>query len=157
MLDGPKGTAALALLAGANGWERISASDERAYVRKGLRFLTWKKDGVTVATSGASLYYNPDRGQTEIYESNGRQAVLEFLGVEPGLRGQGRARRALTEWVRLAKETGVELFLQPEPQEPGINRKRLVTFYASAGFVAQELASPKARVMKLDSIQNEDS
>lgn len=128
------GTAALAQAAVAAGWRRIASTEPQAYTRKGLRFLTWCKNGVTVATSGACLVYNPERGVTELYESNGAQAVVEFLGVAKELRGQGLARQALQEWVDLAQACAVELFLQPEPQERGMSRARLIALYQGVGF-----------------------
>lgn len=119
----------------AAGWAQIPASSPDAYRRDGAPYLTWRKGAVTVASSATERRRNPESGGIEAWIAFGGASVtIEVLFTEPNARGGGEARRALLEWVSLARSAGVTLFLEPCPQERSVNSERLVQFYREAGF-----------------------
>jgi len=116
------------------GWRKTLARDDGAYVRNNDRFLTWTKDGVLIATSGTSKYYDADRGVVMGAIGGGHEVTLEALITDSGARRQGRAREALQAWLALATYAKLDLFIEPVPLEDGISRESLVAFYRTVGF-----------------------
>jgi len=118
----------------ARGWIKTRPTDSGSYERHGARYLTWRKNGITIASSGTSRVYNASSGNVETLDGCGSEVTIEALTTEVGLRHQGLARTAILEWVNLAASAGVDLYLEPVPLEPGIALDRLITLYASVGF-----------------------
>ncbi len=133
-----------ALLAG--GWIKTAASAPGAYERHGERYLTWRQEGVLIATSSTSKVFDPERSVVLNCFGDGAEVTIEALVTEPDFRGLGAARRALSAWARLASESGTTFYIEPVPQEDGIDRARLIAFYRSLGFEPCDLGS---HVMKL--------
>lgn len=128
----------------AAGWQKIGPCEPGAYERHGDRFLTWKKNGVTIASTGNAMCYSTERHYVELYDGYGETATVEVLITDPTLRRQGRAREALAEWTALAQAAELTLFLEPVPQEDGVDLLPLVKFYESLGF---EFTCSARRVM----------
>lgn len=139
-----RGTLALSQLLKAAGWLRTGARDDQAYSRNGQRYLTWRKPGVMVASSGNSRFVDSKSRGVHIGYGDGFETTIEAISVSIGDRGRQLAQSALREWAALADATEVTLFIEPVPQEDGIDRERLIKLYASYGFSPTD---ESARVM----------
>ena len=136
----------------AEGWVKTAATSPGAYERHGDRYLTWRQEGVLIATSSTSKVFDPERSVVLNCFGDGAEVTIEALVAEPNFRGRGAARRALGSWVRLARESGTAFYIEPVPQEDGIDRDRLIAFYRSLGF---EPCDHGCHVMKLQPKQED--
>ena len=126
------------------GWEKTLASEEGAYQRHGHRYLTWRRGGVLVASSGTSKCYNADSGGVDSYMGGLVNVTIEALFVDPEMRGRGLAVQALAQWCSLASNFGVTLWVEPWPLSEGVEVGGLHRLYIRQDF---RFADDSRRVM----------
>lgn len=122
----------------ANGWLRTSALDPSAYERHGHTFVTWRKNLVTIASSSDELFFDPKYNSVCKAHSSGCSTTIEAIVVPIEHRHQGLARAALNEWVRIAKDSLVTLYLEPHPLDEHTTLNDLMRMYSACGFTPQD-------------------
>jgi GNAT superfamily N-acetyltransferase len=121
------------------GYKLYSFENPRTYENKGgVRYRTLEKDGVRLAFEPQQvLFTDPKRPnqQPQLGMGNENDVAFHFLGVDPDMRKQGKARQALQDLVEIADKNNYTLYGEPAQLEKGsMTTDQLLNFYKQFGF-----------------------
>jgi GNAT superfamily N-acetyltransferase len=121
------------------GYKLYSFENPRTYENKGgVRYRTLEKDGVRLAFEPQQvLFTDPKKPnqQPQLGMGNEKDVAFHFLGVDPDVRKQGKARQALQDLVEIADKNGLTLYGEPAQLEKGgMTSDQLLSFYKQFGF-----------------------
>lgn len=123
----------------AAGWEKLAKGHPDAF--SDVSF-TWKRGPVRMAITAETLGVH--NGTVHTYVACGGELTLYRVFVDEPARGQGYAKKALTELFAFADAMGLEFYVEPLPfkMETGgstpLSRQDLQRLYASLGFLPDD-------------------
>lgn len=121
------------------GYKVFGFDNPRTYKDKGgNKYRTLEKDGVRIALQGQQLLFTdpayPNR-KPQLGLGNEKDVAFHFIGVDPDLRKQGRARKAIQDLVEVADKNNYTLYGEPaQLEKKGMTREQLTEFYSQFGF-----------------------
>lgn len=121
------------------GYQLHSFENPRTYVNKGgVPYRTLEKDGVRIALEPQQVLFTdpkyPNR-QPQLGMGNETDVAFHFLGVDPELRKQGKAREALTDLIEVADQNNYTLYGEPaQLEKEGMTKEQLINLYKDYGF-----------------------
>lgn len=129
-------------------------------IEKDVEVFLGEKEGILNKAKGLSLNTNDfidsfekvddisniDAGTAQINIDGAKVSVksekgvlnLKSISVQPNERGQGKAKKALQEVVKIADEKGIEIKLDVIPLDENTSKEKLEKFYSDNGFVKTE-------------------
>jgi DNA-binding transcriptional MerR regulator len=121
------------------GYQLHSFENPRTYTNKGgVPYRTLEKDGVRIALEPQQVLFAdpkyPNR-QPQLGMGNENDVAFHFLGVDPEVRNQGKAREALADLVEVADQNNYTLYGEPaQLEKEGMTRDQLTNLYKQYGF-----------------------
>jgi GNAT superfamily N-acetyltransferase len=121
------------------GYQLYSFENPRTYVNKGGNpYRTLEKEGVRIALEPQQVLFTdpkyPNR-QPQLGMGNEKDVAFHFLGVDPEIRKQGKARAALQDLIDVADQNGYTLYGEPaQLEKEGMTVKDLNNLYSQYGF-----------------------
>jgi len=121
------------------GYKLYSFENPRTYENKGgVRYRTLEKDGVRLALEPQQvLFTDPKKPnqQPQLGMGNENDVAFHFIGVDPDLRKQGKARQAIQDLIEIADKNNYTLYGEPAQLEKGgMTKDQLLNFYKQFGF-----------------------
>lgn len=121
------------------GYQLHSFEHPRTYENKGgRRYRTLEKDGVRIALEPQQvLFTDPKKPnqQPQLGMGNENDVAFHFIGVDPELRKQGKARKALQDLIDVADKNDYTLYGEPaQLEKEGMTKEQLTALYADYGF-----------------------
>ena len=121
------------------GYKLYSFENPRTYENKGgVRYRTLEKDGVRLAFEPQQvLFTDPKKPnqQPQLGMGNEKDVAFHFLGVDPDVRKQGKARQAIQDLIEIADKNDLTLYGEPAQLEKGgMTKDQLLNFYKQFGF-----------------------
>jgi GNAT superfamily N-acetyltransferase/Ca2+-binding EF-hand superfamily protein len=121
------------------GYQLHSFENPRTYENKGgQKYRTLEKDGVRIALEPKQvLFTDPKKPnqQPQLGIGNENDVAFHFIGVDPELRNQGKARAALQDLVDTADKNNYTLYGEPaQLEKEGMTVAQLTSLYADYGF-----------------------
>ena len=121
------------------GYKVLGFENPKTYESKGgKKYRTLEKDGVRVALEGQQVLFTdpkyPNR-QPQLGMGNENDVAFHFIGVDPELRKQGKAKEALQDLIEVADKNNYTLYGEPaQLEKEGMTVKQLTDLYAKYGF-----------------------
>jgi GNAT superfamily N-acetyltransferase len=121
------------------GYKLYSFENPRTYENKGgVRYRTLEKDGVRLALEPQQvLFTDPKKPnqQPQLGMGDENDVAFHFIGVDPDLRKQGKARQAIQDLVEIADKNNFTLYGEPaQLEKDGMTKDQLLDFYKQFGF-----------------------
>jgi GNAT superfamily N-acetyltransferase len=121
------------------GYKLYSFENPRTYENKGgVRYRTLEKDGVRLALEPQQvLFTDPKKPnqQPQLGMGNENDVAFHFIGVDPDVRKQGKARQAIQDLVEIADKNNFTLYGEPaQLEKDGMTKDQLLNFYKQFGF-----------------------
>jgi hypothetical protein len=127
------------------GYQLYSFENPRTYTNKGgVSYRTLEKDGVRIALEPQQvLFTNPKypNRQPQLGMGNANDVAFHFLGVDPEMRKQGKAREAIADLIEVADQNNYTLYGEPaQLEKEGMTKEQLTNLYKQYGFEPQDAA-----------------
>lgn len=125
------------------GYDVLGFDNPRTYTNKGgNKYRTLEKNGVRIALEGQQILFTdpkyPNR-QPQLGMGNENDVVFHFLGVDPELRKQGKAKEALQDLIDVADKNNYTLYGEPaQLEKDGMSVEQLNNLYANYGFKLED-------------------
>lgn len=121
------------------GYQLYSFENPRTYENKGgVKYRTLEKDGVRIALEPQQLLFTdpkyPNR-QPQLGMGTEKDVAFHFIGVDPELRKQGKAKQALQDLIEIADKNDFTLYGEPaQLEKEGMTAEQLTNLYKRYGF-----------------------
>ena len=121
------------------GYQLYSFENPRTYENKGgVRYRTLEKDGVRIALEPQQVLFTDPKypyRQPQLGIGNEKDVAFHFIGVDPELRNQGKAKAALQDLIDVADKNNYTLYGEPaQLEKEGMTKEQLTALYAQYGF-----------------------